>query len=97
MYNLNQDKLVYLCIFVMTLLGGVVEISGYSLVKIGMLDPIITSYKLTANVNSYLLEYSQYPVNNTYNIWVPAVCPKTSKIKKKSLCLCFFTKKPNLI
>ena len=32
-----------------------------------MLDPIITRYKLTTNVCSYLLEHSQYPVNTTYN------------------------------
>ena len=32
-----------------------------------MLDPIITTYKLTPNEYSYLIECSQYPVNNTYN------------------------------
>ena len=35
-------------------------------VYIGMLNTIITSYKLTTNVHSYLLEYSQYPVDNAY-------------------------------
>ena len=32
-----------------------------------MLDPLIASYKLTTNVYSYLLEHSQYLLNNTYN------------------------------
>ena len=35
--------------------------------KIGMQDPIIIRYKLTTNMYSYLLEYSQSHVNNTYN------------------------------
>ena len=33
---------------------------------IGLLDPIITSYKLTTNLCSYLPEYSQNLVHNTY-------------------------------
>ena len=33
-----------------------------------MLDLIITSYQLTINVSSYLKEYTQYPVDYTYNI-----------------------------
>ena len=39
---------------------------------IRILDTIVTSYKLTANVYSYWFEYSQYPVNNTYNrlLWL---------------------------
>ena len=35
-----------------------------------MLDFIITSYKLTINVSSYLQEYIQYPVDYTYNIYI---------------------------
>ena len=29
---------------------------------------MIISHKLTTTVHSYFLEYSQYPINNTYNI-----------------------------
>ena len=36
-------------------------------VCLGMLDLIITSYKITINVSSYLQEYIQYPVDYTYN------------------------------
>ena len=35
--------------------------------QLWMLDPIITSYKLTTNAYNYLLKYLQYPVNDTYN------------------------------
>ena len=31
-------------------------------------EPIITSYKLNINASSYLKEYTQYPVDNTYNM-----------------------------
>ena len=32
-----------------------------------MLDLIISSYKLIINMSSYLKEYTQYPVDYTYN------------------------------
>ena len=37
------------------------------MVNIGILDLIITSYKLTINMPSYLQKYTQYPVDYTYN------------------------------
>ena len=54
--------------------------------KIGMLDLIITSYKLTINLSSYLQEYIHYPVDDTYNI--ESVLP--SDLKKLTI---FFAKK----
>ena len=44
-----------------------------------MLDPIITSYKHTSNMNSYLIEYLQYLVNNTYNLAIVSCMHHTIK------------------
>ena len=33
----------------------------------GKTSGLLASYKLTTNLYNYLLEYSKYPVSNTYN------------------------------
>ena len=48
---------------------------------IEMLDPIITRYKLTTDMYSYLQEYSLHPVDNTYN---NKVSPKGHESDKKT-------------
>ena len=47
--------------------GSVSKNNHYICLKIGMLDLIIISLKLTTNASSYLQEYIKYPVYNTYN------------------------------
>ena len=67
-----------------------------------MLDPIIASYKLTTNVYSYLLEYSKYPVDNTYNKTIDYCqhCSNFEELKFATKIVpfrCMFRPRPGLL